>query len=92
MSELTIVELACLRLLKRKVPKASPQQMSAMLCLMREKQSYLSLEEISGSTRIHNSELQKIMRSLAKEQLVEKEGCLYKKPELQKIAELIACE
>jgi len=77
-------------MLVERVPGISPQHLKAMLWLMQEKQSYTTLEEIMRSTKIRERELLKIMRTFAEKNLVEQDGCLFKKPDTQKIAEIIA--
>ena len=87
--EVTISELAYLRLLRERMPNASQQHVKTMICLLREKQSYLTIEDIENSTKIHNGELKKIMNSLKGKKLVETDGCLFKKPESKKIIEIM---
>lgn len=86
---LTIKELALLFILFDRIPKAKAKHVMALLCIMRNKNSYLSMEEIGRNTLILDAELEKIMRCFAKNKLVEKDGCLYKKPMEEKIAEII---
>jgi len=86
----TVGEMACLRIMMERIPGLSPQHLKAMLWLMQEKQSYTTLEEIMRSTKIRERELLRIMRTFAEKQLVEQDGCLFKKPSPQKIAEIIA--
>ena len=85
----TLKEAAMLRILSQKVPEAGPMHVMALLCILREKNSYFSLEDIEKNTLIRNGELKKIMDVLSKNSIVEKEGCLYRRPESEKIAEII---
>lgn len=86
---ITIRELALILILLQKNPKAKARHLMALLCIMRSKNRYLSMEEIENNTLIVNGELKKIMDCFAKNSLVEKDGCLYKKPMEEKIAEII---
>ncbi len=88
---ITVSELAYLRILRERVPNATPQHVKTMLCLLHERQSYLTLEELEQSTKIHNGELRKIMRQFTAKRLVEREGCLFKKPGTERIVEIITC-
>jgi len=88
----TVAELAYLRLLGEHFSKVTPLQIRTMLFLLEEKQSYFTLEEIEHSTKIHNGQLKKIMKQFTSKRLVEKEGCLFKKPENSKIVALISCK
>jgi len=85
----TISDLAAIRLLLKKDPNAGPKQVRALLCIMKHKTSYFSLKEIEQSQHIKNGELKKIMQSFSKKQLVQKEGCLFKKIECEALAEII---
>lgn len=87
---LTIKELALLFILLDRIPKAKAKHVRTLLCILRNKNNYLSIEEIEKNTLILNGELKKIMQCFAKNNLVEKDGCLYKKPAEEKIAEIIA--
>lgn len=89
MQGLTVWELAFIKILRARVPDAGPMHLKAMLALLREKQSYLTLDEIETSTAIHNGELKKIMQDFTATQLVEKEGCLFRKPENKKVIEIV---
>ncbi len=82
-------EAASLRVLFQKAPNASPKHVRALLCILRHKNTYLSMKDIEKNTFIKNSELKKIMQSFSKSRLVEKEGCLYKKIDGEKIVEII---
>ncbi len=85
-----ITELAYLRLLRERVPNASPQHVLALLCLLREKDSWVTMHELEQSTTIHNGELKKIMQQFAAKQLVEQDGCLFRRPERERILAIIA--
>jgi len=82
-------EIALLRMLLQKKPNATPKHIRTLLCILRHKNTYLSIEDIEKNTLIKNEELEKIMQSFSKNRLVEKEGCLYKKNSGEKIAEMI---
>ena len=86
----TVTELAMIRLLLKKNPDITPAHLRTMLWLLKEKNSYFSLEEIEKSTLSKNREIKKIMKCLEKNNFLEKDGCLYKKPEKEKIAEIIS--
>ncbi len=83
----TIKEVAVLRLLLQE--KASPSHVRVALCILKQKNTYLSLEDIEKETLLKNGKLKKIMNYLAGKKLVQKEGCLFKKFEFEKIAEII---
>ncbi len=85
----TVTEAAFLRFLFERVPNATQRHVRALLCILRAKDSYLSMQEIEKNTLIGNGELRKIMHSFSKNRLVQKDGCLYRKPESEKIAEII---
>ncbi len=89
MQGLTVWELAFVKILRARVPGASPMHLKAMLALLRQKQDYLTLDEIESSTAIRNGELKKIMRDFTASRLVEKEGCLFRKPENKKVIEIV---
>ena len=89
MTGTTVKEAAMLRILAQKVPEAGPSHVMALLCILREKNSYFSLEDIEKNTLIRNGKLKKIMDAFSKNCIVEKDGCLYRKLESEKIAEII---
>lgn len=89
MTGTTVKEAAMLRILSQKVPEAGPSHVRALLCIMREKNSYFSLDDVERNTLIRNGKLKKIMDAFSKNSIVEKEGCLYRKLEFEKIAEII---
>lgn len=86
---LTISEIAVLKTMLKRIPKASSSHLRALLCILEEKECYLSLEEIRKNTLLEGKVLEKIMQSLSKNSLVQKEGCLYRKIEQEKIVEII---
>ena len=84
----TVKEVALLKLVQR-IPKASAKHERTMLWLHGHKNSYFSLKEIGENTLLKDSELEKILEALEEKKLLEREGCLYKKPEKEKIAEML---
>ena len=88
---MTLGELVMLLLLLEKNSNPAPKEVRALLCILGKKNSYLSLEELGKSTLIQDRELRRVMQTLAQKQLVQKEGCLYRKPESEKIARIIEC-
>ena len=91
MGGMSVREFALLKLFLQKRQKISPVQFRALLCVLAQKDTYLSPEDIGQAGIVSPKELEKILKSFAREQLLEKEGCLYKKPECEKIAEAIKC-
>lgn len=91
MGGLSVREFALLKLFLQKKQKISPVQFRALLCVLAQKETYLSPKEIGQNSAVSQKELEKILKSFAKEQLIEKDGCLYKKPECERIAEAIRC-
>ena len=85
----TLKEMALLKMLLQKKTNATPKHIRTLLCILRHKNTYLSIEDIKKNTLIENKELEKIMQSFSKNKFVEKEGCLYKKINGEKIAEII---
>jgi len=85
----TLNEIAFLKLVQEKIPNSSQMHVRAMLCILGKKNSYLSFQEIERDSLIADSKLRKILKAFAKKKLVEKEGCLYKKPESEKLVEII---
>ncbi len=85
----TLKEMALLRMLLQKKNNATPKHIRTLLCILRHKNTYLSIKDIEKNTLIKNEELEKIMQSFSKNKFIEKEGCLYKKINEEKIAEII---
>ncbi len=85
----TLKEAALLRMLLQQKPNASPKYIRTLLCILRHKNTYLSIKDIEKNTLVENCELKKIMQTFSKSKFVEKEGCLYKKINEEKIAEII---
>lgn len=69
--------------------KVSPRHVRTLLWILRGKNNYFSLEELEKNTLVGNGELKRIMQSLTENELLQKDGCLYRKPEREKIAEII---
>ena len=88
---LTVKELASLQLLQKRIPNARARHVRALLCILSQSNSYISIEDIEKGSLIEGKDLQKVMDCLARKKLVEMDGCLYKKPEEEKIAALIEC-
>jgi len=88
---MTLGELVLILLLQEKISNATRNHVNALLYIIGQKNEYLSLDEMGESTLIKAKDLRKIMQALAKKRLVQKEGCLYRKPESEKIAEIIEC-
>jgi len=89
LAKITISELALLRLLQKQIPKASASHARTLMCILGKKESYQTIEEIAKSTLLENRALEKIMKALEQNRLVQKEGCLYRKPNEEKIVEII---
>jgi hypothetical protein len=86
---MSVREFALLKLFLQKRQRISPVQVRALLCVLGQKQAYLSLEEIEEKSLLSQRELEKILKGFAREQVLERQGCLYKKPEEEKIVEVI---
>jgi beta-N-acetylglucosaminidase len=84
----SISEIALLKIVE-KIPQASQKHARTMLFIHGHKNTYFSLKELSQKTLIEQKELERILEELAGKKLLEKEGCLYKKPEKEKIGELL---
>lgn len=85
----TLGELALLRIMQKSIPDATPKHARVLLCIIRQKNNYLSLKEIEQESLVQDHELEKVMSGLSKNNLVQKEGCLFKKPVGEKIVEMI---
>jgi len=86
---MSVVEFALLKLFLQKRQKISAKQFRALLCVLARNETYLSPEEIGKGRVVSENELQKILRQFTKERLFEREGCLYKRLEGERIAEAI---
>ncbi len=84
----SVKEIALLKIAEG-IPNASQKHARTLLFIHGHKNTYFSLKELQQKTLIENKELEAILEELAKKRLLEKEGCLYKKPEKEKIAEII---
>jgi len=81
---LNIFEVACLRLLDKKISSCTPEHCRAFLYILNSS-FYKSSQEISLELGVRNSHLEKILQTLAKKELVQKAGCLYKPKRIEEI-------
>ena len=88
----TLEELTYLRLLAERAQNATQLHVRIILCMLRAKQEYFTLEEIIFAAKATPAQAERTMRSLAQNGIVEKDGCLYKKPHCESIIEKIACK
>jgi len=86
---ISIVELAILIKVLEKTPNLKRKHLIALFCILMDKNSYFSLEEMEKLTLLENGELEKVLNSFESQKLLERDGCLYKKPESEKIVEII---
>jgi len=78
-----------MKILQKKMPKANSKHFRAMLCIARQKNNYLTIREIEERALLPSQEAEKIMECLSKKKLIQKEGCLFKKPREETIMQMI---
>jgi len=85
---LNILELACLRLMEKRIPRKTIEHSQALLYIMNSC-FYKSQEEISLALGIQSNKLSVILDSLARKKIVHKTGCLYKPKCFEEIQEIL---